>query len=63
MVRSSQNDKNALALENLRAKTQEGNTETGQMVPFFSSAFSALFVTFISEFEITQNSFLCGSPL
>ena len=33
------------------------------MVPFFSSTFSALIVTLISEFETTQNSFLCGSPL
>ena len=39
-----------------------GNKETGQMIPFFSSTFSAPFVTFISEFENTQNSFSCGSP-
>ena len=32
------------------------------MIPFFSSTFSAPFVTFISEFENTQNSFSCGSP-
>ena len=36
--------------------------ETTQMTPFFSSTFSALTVTFISEFENTQNSFSCGSP-
>ena len=36
--------------------------ETRQMTPFFSSTFSALTVTFISEFENTQNSFSCGSP-
>ena len=36
--------------------------ETTQMTPFFSSTFSAVTVTFISEFENTQNSFSCGSP-
>ena len=35
---------------------QEGNMETKQMIPFFSSTFSTLTVlTFISEFENTQN--------
>ena len=35
--------------------------ETKQMTPFFSSTLSALTVlTFISEFENTQNSYLCG---
>ena len=29
----------------------------------FSSTFHALFLTFISEFENTQNSFPCGPPL
>ena len=28
--------------------------EARQMTPFFSSAFSAMFVTFICEFESTQ---------
>ena len=37
--------------------------ETRQMTPFFSSTFFDLFVTFISEFENTQNSFLCGPSL
>ena len=39
----------------------EGNMETKQMTPFFSSTFSALTVfNFISEFKNTQNSFSCG---
>ena len=39
----------------------EGNMETKQMTPFFSSTFFALTVfNFISEFENTQNSFSCG---
>ena len=37
--------------------------ETRQMIPFFSSIFSAqLFVIFISEFENTQNSFPLFGP-
>ena len=34
--------------------------KTRQTTLFFSSTFSTLFVTFISEFENTQNSFSCG---
>ena len=35
--------------------------ETKQMAPFISSTFSALTVlTFVSEFENTQNSYSCG---
>ena len=34
--------------------------KTRQMAPFFSSTFSALFATFISEFENSHNSFSCG---
>ena len=34
--------------------------EARQMVAFFPSTFSALFVTFISEFESTQNLFSSG---
>ena len=35
--------------------------ETKQMTPFFSSSFSAQTVlTFISEFENTQNSYSCS---
>ena len=34
--------------------------ETRQMTPFFHLLFSALFVTFTSEFGNTQNSFSCG---
>ena len=32
---------------------QEENMETRQMTPFFSSTFTALFVTLISEFQNT----------
>ena len=34
--------------------------EARQMTAFFSSTFSSLFVTFISEFESTQNLFSSG---
>ena len=34
--------------------------EARQMTAFFSSTFSAQFVTFISEFESTQNLFSSG---
>ena len=50
-------------LDNLRTITQEGSMETKQMTSFFSSAFSNLFVIFISEFENAQNSFSCWSIL
>ena len=36
--------------------------EARQMTAFFPSTFSALFVTFISEFESTQNLFSSGTP-
>ena len=36
--------------------------ETRQMIPFFSSTFSDLFLTFIFTFENSQNSFSCGPP-
>ena len=55
--------KNCTFLGNLRIITQKGNMETRQMTQFFSSYFSALFVTFISEFENTQNLFSYGPPL
>ena len=55
--------KNCTFLGNLRIITQKGNMETRQMTQFFSSYFSALFVTFISEFENTQNLFSYGTPL
>ena len=45
---------------NLRTITQEQNMEAEQMTIFYSSAFSILFVTFISEFESTQNLFSSG---
>ena len=49
-------------LDNLRTITQEGNKETRQMTPFFSSNFSDLTVCNIHFWiENTQNSFSCGS--
>ena len=36
--------------------------ETKQITSFFSSSLSDLFVIFITEFENTQNLFLCGPP-
>ena len=51
-------------LDNLRTTTQERNMETRQMSTFFYLLFPLyLFVTFISEFENTQNSGSCGPPL
>ena len=47
-------------LDNLWTIIQEGNMETWQMTPFFFSPFSVLFLTFISELENAQNSFLFG---
>ena len=41
-------------------QNQEGNMETRQIIPFFPSTFSTLFVTFIFVFENSQNSFSCG---
>ena len=58
MLRSAQNCKKYTILETLRNITQQENMETRQMIPFFSSTFSAL--TSTSEFENTQNSFSCG---
>ena len=49
-------------LDNLKTIFQEGNMETRQMTPFFSSTFYALFVTFIFIFGNSQNSFSCGAP-
>ena len=49
-------------MDNLQTITQEGNMETRQMTPFFSSTFYALFVTFIFIFGNSQNSFSCGVP-
>ena len=42
LLRSAQNCKKVLFLENLRTITQDENIETRQMTPFFSSAFSPL---------------------
>ena len=48
--------------EGKRTITLEGNMENRQMTPFFYLLFSLkLFVTFISEFENTENSFSCVS--
>ena len=50
-------------LDNLKTITQEGNMETRQMTPFFSSTFSALTVCNIHFlFENSQNLFWCGPP-
>ena len=44
-----------------RTIIQEKNMKTRQMTPFFHLLFLLqLFVTFISEFESTQNVFSCG---
>ena len=43
--------------DKLTTITQEGNMETRQMTPFF---LIFLFVTLISGFENTKNSFSCG---
>ena len=56
------NCKKCTFLDILRTITQEGNMETRQMTPFFSSTFYALFVTFIFIFENSQNSFSCRPP-
>ena len=49
--------------DNLRIITQERNMEATQMTPFFHLLLLLyLFVTFISDFENTQNSFPCGPP-
>ena len=44
LLRSAQNCKKCNFLDNLRTITQEGNMETRQMTPFFSSTFSDLTV-------------------
>ena len=44
LLRSAQNCKKCSFLDNLRTITQEGNMETRQMTPFFSSTFSDLTV-------------------
>ena len=49
-------------LDNFRTITQEGSIETRQMISFFSSTFSNLFVIFIPEIENAQNSFSGGPP-
>ena len=63
LLRSAQNYKNPLFLDNLRTITLEGNMKTRQMTPFFSSVFSALTVcTFIFVIENSQNAFSCSPP-
>ena len=44
LLRSVQNCKKCTFLDNARAIAQEGNMETRQMTPFFSSSFYALTV-------------------
>ena len=60
LLRSAQNSRKCSFLDNLKTIIQEGNLEARQMTPFFFIYFFSLFVTFISEFKNTQNSF---SPL
>ena len=55
MPRSSQNCNILTFLDNLRTVTHERNMETREMILFFSSTFSTLTVTFISEVENTKN--------
>ena len=48
-------------MDNLRTITQEGNMETRQKTPFFSSTFSVLTACNVHFlFETSQNSFSCG---
>ena len=54
LLRSVQNCKKCSFLDNLRTITLEGNMETRQMTPFFSS--------FIFVFENSQNPFSCDPP-
>ena len=44
LLRPAQSYKKCTFLDNLRTLTKEGNMETTQMTPFFSSTFSALTV-------------------
>ena len=62
LLRLAQNCQKYTFLDKLRTITQEGNVETRQMTPFFSSTFFALFETFIFVFENSQNSLLFGLP-
>ena len=55
MLRSAQNCKSYTFLNNLRTITQDVSMGTRQMTPFY--LLFTLFVTFISEFENTQNTF------
>ena len=56
LQRSAKKLQKCTLLYNLSIITREGNMETRQMTPMFSSAFSALFETFIFVFENSQNS-------
>ena len=58
----STNFKKCTFLDNLQTISHEGNMETKLTTPFFSSTFSALFVTFTFLFENKQNSLWCGPP-
>ena len=62
LLGSVQNYKKCTFLDNLRTITEERNMKTRQMTPFFSSTFSAQFITFIFVFRNSQNSFPCGPP-
>ena len=62
MPRSSQNCNILTFSDNLRTVTHERNMETRQMIPFFSSTFSTLTVTFLKLkiLKKKKNSFFCG---
>ena len=60
LLRPAQNCMKCTFLDNLRTITQEGNISTRQTIPFFSSTFSSMFLTFTFVFENSQNSFSCG---
>ena len=58
MLRSAQNCKKCLFRDNLRTITHEGNMETRQMTPFFSSTFSDLTVYNIHFCIWNQSKFI-----
>ena len=49
-------------MDNSRTITVARNMENKQIITFFSSTFSVLFVIFIFVFENSQNSFSCSFP-
>ena len=57
LLRSAQNCKESIVLDNLRTITQEKNIETRQISSFSSSPFSTLFITFIPVLKIATIRF------